>query len=218
MKEISSIYNKLLNEYGYQGWWPVDLKYNPKDYSFPQNKRQEFEICVGAILTQSTNWKNVEKALESLKENKSLSPEVIISLPIKKLAELIKSSGYHNQKARKLKEFVKYFQNKKTKEDLLNIWGIGKETADSILLYAYKKPYFVVDAYTKRIMNRIGFREKNYDDLQNLFMKNLKEDYKLFNEFHALLVEHGKKTCKKKPLCDKCCLNKICNYGKKIIS
>ena len=220
MVPVASIYKKLLEEYGYQGWWPVDSKYHQKDYSFPKNKEQEFEICIGAILTQSTSWKNVEKALENLKKNKSLSPEIINSMPFDKLTEIIKSSGYHKQKARKLKEFIRFYlkNNGKTMENLLEVWGIGKETADSILLYAYKKPCFVIDAYTKRIMNRIGFKEKSYDEIQDLFMKNLEKDHKLFNEFHALFVEHGKKTCKKKPLCNECCLNKICSYGKKVIS
>lgn len=220
MVEILDIYNKLLKEYNHQGWWPINSEYHPKDYFFPKNKKQEFEICIGAILTQSTSWKNVEKTLENLKKNNSLSPEIIDLLSTENLSKLIKSSGYHKQKARKLKEFTRfYLKNKeKTRETLLEIWGIGKETADSMLLYAYRKPRFVIDAYTRRIMGRLGFKEKKYDDLQKLFVENLKNDHMLFNEFHALLVEHGKKTCKKSPLCSECCLNKICSYHKKFIS
>lgn len=133
---------------------------------------------------------------------------------------IIKSSGYHNQKAKKLKEFTKFYSknNELTRDKLLGIYGIGKETADSILLYACKKPYFVIDAYTKRIMNRLGFKEETYNEFQSLFMKNLDNDHKLFNEFHALIVRHGKETCKKNPLCNKCCLNKICEYGKSNLS
>jgi len=220
MLDLNKIYNLLLKNYGYQGWWPINSRYHIKDYSIPKNKQQEFEIIIGSILTQSTNWKNTEKAIKNLRSNKLLSPEKINSINIKKLALIIKSSGYHNEKAKKLKEFTKFYSknNELTRDKLLGIYGIGKETADSILLYACKKPYFVIDAYTKRIMNRLGFKEKTYDEFQSLFMKNLDNDHKLFNEFHALIVKHGKETCKKNPLCNKCCLNKICEYGKSNLS
>ncbi|MBI2668018.1 endonuclease [Candidatus Woesearchaeota archaeon] len=206
MDNIDNIYNLLLKEYGLRNWWPT------KTF----NKR--FEISVGAILTQNTNWKNVEKAINSLIENNLLSQESINKIETKKLARIIKSSGYHNQKAKKLKEFVKFLNSKKeiNRDNLLNVWGIGKETADSILLYAYNNKIFVIDAYTKRIFNRIGFNEQDYDELQNLFMDNLKKDINLYKEYHALLVEHGKNICKTKPLCSKCCLNKMCNYPKTI--
>lgn len=202
MDKINNIYNILFKEYSQRNWWPTKTS----------NKR--FEISIGAILTQNTNWKNVEKAINNLIENKLLSKESISKIETKKLAKIIKSSGYHNQKAKKLKEFIKFLDSKKeiNRNNLLNVWGIGKETADSILLYAYNKKIFVIDAYTKRIFNRIGFNEQDYDELQNLFMNNLKKDVDLYKEYHALLVEHGKNICKTKPLCNKCCLNKICNY------
>lgn len=217
MNKIRLIYDLLLENYGFQGWWPINGKYNPNNYSYPRTAEQRFEICVGAILTQNTSWKQVEKALENLRRMNALNPQSITSFEVNKLKQAIKPAGYFNQKARKLKEFTTFFlQLKKepTREELLSIWGVGPETADSILLYAYKKPLFVIDAYTKRVFNRIGFKEKTYDELQKLFMNNLKPDYKLFNEYHALIVEHAKKLCAKKPDCGKCFLNRMC---KKII-
>ena len=144
------------------------------------------------------------------------------------LAKIIKSSGYHNQKAKKLKNFCGFlsknyngklsllFKNNITKlrKELLSINGVGPETADSIILYAAKKPIFVIDAYTKRVFSRIGFREKTYDELQQMFMKNLPNSERLFNEYHALIVELGKNICRKKPLCDKCPINIYCSYYK----
>lgn len=214
--EIKEIYTRLLEEFDHQGWWPINNKYFPKDYSHSNSEKKVLEICIGAILTQNTNWKNVEKALSELNKNNLINLENLKKIDVKKLAEIIKSSGYNNQKARKLKEFVKFLESKKeiNRESLLEIWGIGPETADSILLYAYKKPVFVIDAYTKKIMNRIGFKESSYEELQNLFMKNLPKDNNLFNEFHALLVKLGKDLCKKEPICDKCPLNKNCKFSK----
>lgn len=223
-KGLFEVYRTLERHFGRQGWWPLttmakkpgfdERGYHKGDYSFPKNGQQSFEISVGAILTQNTSWKNVEKAIISLKKENALNREAILMLPPKKLALLIKSSGYHNQKAKKLKAFAE-FHGEITRERLLDIWGIGPETADSILLYAYGKPYFVIDAYTRRIMKRVGFIEESYDELQKLFMKNLPRDANLFNEFHALLVEHAKVFCQKKPLCEKCPLLEICEYGNK---
>ncbi len=184
------------------------------------------------ILTQNTNWKNVEKAIVQLNKKQLINIKKIIKINNKKLAEIIKSSGYHNQKARKQKNFSlflinnyngninEFFNNeiKILRIELLSINGIGPETADSIILYAAKKPIFVIDAYTKRIYSRIFNIEKElkYEELQNLFMENLEKNEKLFNEYHALLVELGKNICKKKPLCDKCPINNSCNYYKTI--
>ncbi len=207
MSQILKIYQALLKEHGPQGWWPVKgendskAEYHKSDYSYPRNKGQAFEIMAGAILTQNTSWKNVEKAIESLRRNEALNPEAIKRLKINKLAELIKSSGYHNQKARKLKHLAGFYLsgNGITRESLLSIWGIGPETADSILLYALKKPYFVVDAYTKRIFSRIGLCKiyDKYENVQKLFHNNLPKDFKLFNEYHALIVKHAKVCCSK---------------------
>ena len=231
---ILKIYNELLEKYGNQYWWPVtkEKEVIPKyNRNIKLNEKQKLEICFGAILTQNTNWKNVEKAIVQLNKNQLININKILKINNKKLAKIIRSSGYHNQKAKKLKNFSlflfkKYngnldlfFKNniKKLREELLLINGIGPETADSIILYAAKKPIFVIDAYTKRIMNRIGFKENSYEELQKLFMDNLELNEKLFNEYHALLVELGKNICKKLPLCNKCPINKNCNHYNNIV-
>jgi len=232
---IKKIYDSLYSHFGPQHWWPVTLEGNtiPNYYkNINLNEKQKLEICFGAILTQNTNWKNVEKAIIQLNKNQLISIKKIIKINNKKLAKIIKSSGYHNQKAKKLKIFCGFLLNnynsnlnlffknniKKLRVELLSINGIGPETADSIILYSAKKPLFVIDAYTKRIMNRIGYKEETYEELQNLFMDNLELNEKLFNDYHALLVELGKNICKTKPLCNKCPLNKNCNYFKTVYS
>lgn len=206
--EIQSLYTHLLSEYGPQGWWPLlDVKgtnptktgsiqgYHPNDYSYPKNDKQRFEICLGAILTQNTSWPNVEKALLNLKRLKAIEPKAILKLNELELA--IKPAGYFNQKAKKLRIFAEFYLNNKnpTRDQLLNLWGIGPETADSILLYAYNEPQFVVDAYTKRILKSLNLINDTakYDDIKALFESNLKKDYKLYQEFHALMVEHVKR-------------------------
>ncbi len=226
---IKSIYSHLYSYFGPQHWWPVtlDREIIPKYHkNIKLNKKQKLEICFGAILTQNTSWKNVEKAIIQLNKGQLIDIKKILKIENKKLAEIIKSSGYYNQKAKKLKNFChfllnnhngsieKLFKNsiEKLRNELLSINGIGPETADSIILYAAKKPIFVIDAYTKRIINRIGYKESAYEKLQKLFMENLESDEKIFNECHALLVELGKNYCKKNPLCEKCPINKMCNY------
>lgn len=199
MNKILKIYDLLYKKYGSQHWWPC------------VSNNREFEIVIGAILTQNTNWNNVEKCIKNLKENNLLNKNAIKNINITKLAEFIRSSGYYKQKARKLKEFVN-FNGIINRENLLNIWGIGPETTDSILLYAYNQPVFVIDAYTKRIFSRLGIKLDSYDEYQDYFHKNLTKDYKLFNEYHALLVELAKKHCKTKPLCNNCPLMKECNF------
>ena len=162
---INNIYKKLLQEYSAQNWWPTI------------SNNQKFEIVIGAILTQNTSWKNVEKAILNLKKHNLISPKAIIKTPKTKLAELIRSSGYYNQKAERLKSISKFFIENKSpaREQLLNIKGVGPETADSILLYAYQKPVFVIDSYTRRIFSRIGLCSKDepYDSLQKLFISSL---------------------------------------------
>ena len=177
MNQILEIYGILLKEFKEQGWWPVFRNYFP-NYIKPENNKEILEICLGAILTQNTSWKNVEKALDELRKDNLIDLDNLKKIDVNKLALIIKSSGYNNQKARKIKEFIKFLVSGKkiNRENLLGVWGIGYETADSILLYAYKKPVFVIDAYTKRIMNRIGFKEDNYSDSQELFMNNLEKD------------------------------------------
>ena len=173
-------------------------------------------MIIGAILTQNTSWNNVEKAINNLKENDLIASDKILKVDTQKLANLIKPSGYYNQKAERLKIIAKFFKENKevTRENLLKVKGVGPETADSILLYAFNKPYFVIDTYTKRIFKRLGIaKTEDYNQLQELFHKNLDNNSKLFNEYHALLVRLGKEFCTKTPICKKCLLNNICNHN-----
>lgn len=228
MNNILNIYNKLLSYFGPQLWWPVTNENSIKPTYEKRDRlteRQKLEICIGAILTQNTSWKNVEIAIVNLNKENLIDIRKIKKVDKKKLARLIKSSGYYNQKAIKVKTFAKYVAEnykgnlkeffrkdvERLRKELLTIKGIGNETADSIILYAANKPIFVVDAYTKRIFKRLGYKEETYEELQNLFMENLEKDTNLFNEYHALLVELGKKICKTKPICSKCPIKELCN-------
>ena len=224
---MMKIYSILLKSYKPQGWWPLSKgKIQTKHHNGPpKNDKDRFEIIVGAILTQNTSWKNVELAIENLNRNNLLSIEKIRKIPVKKLARLIRSSGYHNQKADRLKIMANYLSKNQIKKlfkkpaqelrkELLSIKGIGPETADSIILYSAQKPVFVVDAYTKRIFSRIGLinEKADYDEIQNFFMKKLENKTKIFKEYHALIVEHAKIHCKTKPLCGGCPIKKLCRY------
>jgi len=212
MKNLNKIYNLFLKAYGPQGWWPLinhkgsnptktgSIKgYHPGDYSIPRDDFERFEICVGAILTQNTAWPNVEKALMNLDRAKALDAKAIIKIDEDKLKEAIRPAGYFNQKAKKLKIFAEFYLGLKgktpTREELLSVWGVGKETADSILLYAYHEPVFVVDAYTRRIFSLLGFFEKDadYDEIREMFEKALEKDFRIYQEYHALIVEHAKR-------------------------
>jgi endonuclease III related protein len=204
-------YKTLYTAYGPQHWWPA---------------KTPFEVCIGAILTQSTSWKNVEKAIKNLKNERILNPKAIATIKPARLANLIRPSLYYNVKAKKLKEFVKFISKeyggkvenmRKTpinelRTRLLHVWGLGPETVDSILLYALDKPSFVVDAYTKRVFSRLDLvqEDASYDEVKALFESSLPRDAALFNEYHALIVEHGKNVCRTKPLCDLCCLRDMC--------
>lgn len=205
-KSLEDIYEKLYYCFGPQDWWPGD---------------SPFEVIVGAILTQNTNWQNVSRAIDNLKKAKVLTPAKLHSLPLNKLAQLIRPSGYFNIKAKRLKSFLDFlFKNYQGKLDkmfslpldelrqkILSVKGIGPETADSILLYAGGYPVFVVDAYTKRIFSRKKLFSENvdYHRVQEIFMGNLKKDVQLYNEYHALIVRLGKDFCKKtKPKCATC--------------
>ncbi len=204
-KTFTNIYNTLFAHFGPQNWWPGD---------------SPFEIAVGAILTQNTNWDNVEKAIHNLKKDRSLSAKALNEMPNERLAALIRPAGYFNVKARRLKNFLTFLSNhyqgsmkKMEKEDmhalrtgLLGVNGIGPETADSILLYALNKPVFVIDAYTKRIMQRhlVVEEDSTYHDMQKLFHAHIPEDAALFNEYHALIVMLGKHYCRPKPRCTGC--------------
>lgn len=212
---LLEIYGRLMACYGQQHWWPAD---------------EPFEVMVGAILTQSAAWVNVEKAIASLKRAGALSPQALRRMRVQELAALIRPSGYYNAKALKLKSLASWlgdsfnddlsrFSSVDTaglRRQLLSVHGIGEETADSILLYAAAKPVFVIDAYTRRIVSRIGTAPdgNSYAHYQRLFMDNLPPDVQLFNEYHALLVRLGKDACRKKPLCERCCLGEMCQNMK----
>jgi endonuclease III related protein len=204
-KLLMTIYRTLFKAFGPRHWWPGETP---------------FEVMAGAILTQNTSWRNVEKAIRQLKERDALTPEGIHRLSVSELAPLIRSSGYFRVKAQRLKAFVDFVFEEyggdltgmrrealgELRRRLLDVKGIGPETCDSILLYGLEKPVFVVDAYTKRILSRHGIvsEKASYEETQRLFMDRLPPDVELFNEYHALLVQLGKTTCLKKPRCDAC--------------
>jgi endonuclease-3 related protein len=205
-RRLQAIYKKLYRYFGPQHWWPAE---------------SPFEVMVGAVLTQNTNWFNVEKAIRNLKKEKLLSIQKLSKLPQKKLGCLIKSAGYYNIKAKRLHSFLKFIlgnyrgsirkmslaDTAKLRLELLEVNGIGQETADSILLYALDKPVFVIDAYTRRILLRHHLIKgsEDYEKIQALFSGNLKNDVRLFNEYHALLVRLGKEFClKNNPRCRVC--------------
>ena len=217
-KALLAIYSRLYDAYGSQEWWPGD---------------SPFEVIAGAILTQSAAWANVEKALANLKAANALFPEGIAALPEAELAQLIRPSGYFNAKARKLKALVHLLNERfagdldrmlatpvnELRPALLAAHGIGPETADSILLYAAAQPVFVIDAYTRRTFLRLGLlpQADNYEGWQRLFMGALPADATLFNEYHALIVRHGKDVCRKQPLCGGCALASICPVGTAVV-
>ncbi|AKB81338.1 Endonuclease III [Methanosarcina barkeri 3] len=223
---IRKIYDCLLTSYGPQGWWPLtELReaggtnptktgsiqgYHPDDYTYPQTRSQQFEIICGALLTQNTSWIQVEKALLNLKDLLSLqqiysfSPEAVLSLDQEILKEAIRPAGYYNQKAVRLKNLACWFSELgariPARTELLSLKGVGPETADSILLYAFKQTSFVVDAYTKRIVINLGLADEkaSYNEIKALFEENLPEDLIVYQEYHALLVEHAKRYYQKK--------------------
>jgi len=199
------MFDLLLNHFGSQDWWPADT---------------ELEMMVGAVLTQNTNWKNVEKAISNLKRKRLLSLNCLHAIPVAALAEQIRPAGYFNIKSKRMKNLIDFIWDRyqgdlsellsdgteALREGLLSVNGIGPETADSILLYAARIPVFVVDAYTHRILRRHGMTDEQvtYQELQALFMDHLPEDPALFNEFHALIVKTGKECCRRKPICKGC--------------
>ncbi|MCX7759859.1 MAG: endonuclease III domain-containing protein [Hydrogenothermaceae bacterium] len=204
---IFDIYRLLLDYFGFQNWWPVH-----------QGQDKVVEITVGAVLTQNTSWKNVERAIENLIYKDTLSFEKILKMPIEELEYLIKPAGFYKRKSLTLKEVSKLFLNSKeiNRQNLLTIKGVGKETADSILLYALDKPYFVIDSYTKRVFSRVGFCEEDisYDELQKVITNSIPKDLEIYKEFHALIVQHCKIFCKKKPNCLNCPVAEKCKTFK----
>ena len=207
---LLEMYRRLSDEFGPTGWWPA---------------RTPFEVAVGAVLTQNTAWRNVEKAIKNLREHRMLSARALSGASLSEIAHEVKPAGYFRLKAQRLKNFVDFLQreyggsmarmarepSERVREKLLGVSGIGPETADSILLYALGKPVFVVDAYTKRILSRHGMvkDEVEYEELRRFFECHLPRDLTLFKEFHALLVRTGAQFCKSTPRCEDCPLNAI---------
>jgi len=213
-RALTNIYRRLFDCFGPQHWWPAE---------------EPFEVIVGAILTQSAAWGNVEKAIANLKAAGALSPGKLRRLRLPRLAKLVHPCGYYNAKALKLKSFAFWLGNQYSddldslfasntddlRQQLLSVHGIGQETADSILLYAAGKPVFVIDAYTRRILGRIGLTpgKDSYAGYQEFFMEHLSPAAAMFNEYHALMVRLGKDVCRRRPLCPQCCLSDICQFA-----
>lgn len=218
-EQLMGLYERLFKKYGPRNWWPAE-------------DGGKFEIICGAILTQNTSWQNVEKALANMREEEIWSFTALHNAESPRVAEAIRPSGYYNMKARKLKTFAGVVEDdfagdldsmfdRKTadlRELLLGIWGIGEETADDIIVYAAEQPSFVIDKYTMRIVDRIGWQvhgKGEYGDYQRFFQDRLPEDVELYNEFHALLDHHGALTCRKNPACAECCIADLCLTGRR---
>ncbi|MBA1148923.1 endonuclease [Ectothiorhodospiraceae bacterium WFHF3C12] len=203
------VYDRLYRHYGPQGWWPA---------------RSPFEVMLGAVLTQNTAWSNVEKALAGLENAELTSAGAIVDAPHDDLAAAIRPAGYFNVKARRLKALCQAYLDRggwaamdrletgTLREVLLRVHGVGRETADDIVLYAFNRPVFVVDAYTRRIFERLDLLEAGmgYEAVRARFEAALGPDAAVYNEYHALVVQLGKSVCRPRPLCEHCCLNPIC--------
>jgi len=208
-RRLMAVYRRLHATHGPQHWWPGD---------------SAFEIMVGAVLTQNTAWTNVEKAIANLKAAQALSPEVIVAASHRRLAAWLKPSGYFNIKAQRLRAFCTWLIRKGgakriarlptevLRAELLQVHGVGPETADDILLYAFNRPVFVIDAYTRRLFQRLGLirGDEKYEPLRQWFETTLLADVPLFNEYHALIVAHAKDVCRKRPRCGTCKLGPLC--------
>lgn len=210
-KDLRRIYGRLLAHFGHAGWWPG---------------RSALEVCLGAILTQNTSWTNVEKAIAELRREGALSWKALRAMPTSRLARLVRSSGTYNVKARRLRAFLDFLGREHggrvasmAREDpwelrarLLGVDGVGKETADSILLYGAGLPLFVVDAYTRRAFARLGLvrGDEPYDTLQAFFMERLPPDAALYNDYHAQIVRLAKEVCRPQPRCGTCPLEDRC--------
>ena len=224
------VYQQLLKCFGPQGWWPVarngsaEPKHIPGRYRL-RNDLEKFEVCIGAILTQNTAWRNVELAMARLREEKALAPGAMARIAVNKLAKFIRPSGYYNQKAARIKDFAGYTVKnyggslsemfdkpvEELRKELLSLKGIGPETADSMILYAANKPVFVVDAYTQRFVKRFGWlKDPDYYSTQTYLIERLPRKLEVYNEYHALIVALGKDHCKTKPACAKCILARFC--------
>lgn len=206
---LETIYQRLYDSYGPQHWWPGDTP---------------FEIMVGAVLTQNTAWSNVEKAIANLQAHQALDPLVIVSASRGELADWLRPSGYFNVKATRLQQLCRWYletggyhslaqmETEALRQALLSVHGVGPETADDILLYAFERPVFVVDAYTRRLFARLGLFEgaEPYEGMRAAVEGALGQDVRLFNEFHALIVRHAKDVCRVRPRCAGCMLATRC--------
>ena len=208
-RQLQALYRQLLSQHGPQHWWPADTP---------------FEVMVGAILTQNTAWTNVERAIANLKRENLLTAELISRSPTAQLADLLRPSGYFNIKAQRLKQFcgwygemggyerLKFHSTQGLRHRLLAVKGIGPETADDILLYAFDRAVFVIDAYTRRLFSRLGWikGDEPYETLRLGFERALGRNVKQYNEYHALIVRHAKDICRPRPQCPGCALNAWC--------
>ncbi len=224
--DLLAIYDRLVKKNGLRNWWPV--KYD--NFDSDGNNTGGFEIVAGAILVQNTTWANAERALGNMHDAGIWGYRAVDEIPEAKLVETIRSSGYYNTKTKKLKAFVRVMVTEYAGDDanffdlelpdlrhrLLDIYGIGEETADDIILYAAKKPSFVIDSYTRRLVDRLGWRVdgNKYSDYQRLFSSRLEPDVEMWGEFHAQLDGHAARVCRKSnPLCHECVLLDICPSG-----
>jgi len=228
-KLLEEIYRRLLASYGRQGWWPVipDEGGAPRYGEGPKSSRQRLEVMVGALLAQNTSWNGAQLALENLFAAGLLDFEPLRCVPLAELAAVIRASGYYNQKARRIKNLIDFLYRTygerwerflaepqdRMRRMLLELNGIGPETADSIVLYAAGKPSFVIDTYTKRLFYRLGLTplDIRYEELKARFEEALPPESELYGEYHALVVKHSVTRCKvRKPLCRLCPLEDIC--------
>lgn len=219
--QLIGVFDRLLAQHGPQHWWPAD---------------SPFEVMAGAILTQNTAWSNVEKAIANLKQAGKLSADAIAAMPHAELAALLTPAGYFNIKARRLRHFCVWLlenggiaslarrDTQQLRRELLSVHGVGRETADDMLLYALSRPVFVIDAYTRRLLARLGLAggDEPYDSLRAAIEATLGAEASgrrgdmtgLFNEYHALIVTHAKHICRKQPVCDGCSLRIDCPAGR----
>jgi endonuclease-3 related protein len=208
-RRLKAVYRRLFKHYGPRNWWPAET---------------HVEVMVGAVLTQNTAWRNVERAMANLREADCLDAAAIAGLDDAALAGLIRPSGYFNVKARRLKSLCRWYvgaggfsqinqiDTNNLRHELLAVHGVGRETADDILLYGFKRPVFVIDAYTKRLFARLELVKEgiDYESLRGWFEAHLPAEVQHYNEFHALIDHHGNQICRPRPLCDGCCLRSLC--------
>ncbi|MCG5525551.1 endonuclease III domain-containing protein [Ectothiorhodospira haloalkaliphila] len=211
-QRLKQVFDRLSNHHGPLNWWPGD---------------SGFEVMVGAILTQNTAWSNVEQAIANLKRAQALAPERILALPPEELGQLIRPSGYFNVKSKRLRSFCQWYLEQggeavlsawdtgMLRTQLLSVNGVGPETADDILLYAFERPVFVVDAYTRRLFSRLGMvdGDEPYESLRASVEAVIGDDVPMLNELHAVIVIHGKDVCRPRPRCSDCVLLGECPTG-----